>query len=164
MTSPLAGLFLFTSSALGRCCHYSLSKLTGEYPHRQSRPVPSRSAVGKSLAVAPWCGLAGWSLHSRTKWQRKKSADLTTALPSRHSDRLGFHTYAFDLPVYAAFNDTFTASCSVDCAHQNWNLKLSLLRYIKHYLVAKIKRPISLLLRTNVPVRIDKSISIYGIT
>lgn len=113
-------------------------------PTVPSRPVPSRSAVGKSLAVAPRCGLAGWSLHSRTKWQRKKSADLTTALPSRHSDRLGFHIYAFDLPVYAAFNGTFTASCSVDCAHQNWNLKISLLRYIKHYLVAKIKLPISL--------------------
>lgn len=55
-------------------------------PHRRSRPALLSKKVSP---VVSFYGLTGWLLLCRTKWQRKKSADLTTVLPSRVPGRLG---------------------------------------------------------------------------
>lgn len=48
-----------------------------------------RCCLKKVSPVVSFYGLTGWLLLCRTKWQRKKSADLTTVLPSRVPGRLG---------------------------------------------------------------------------
>lgn len=96
MTAPSARVFPLTVLGLSRCCppavHSTLSARVCVSLPRQSCPALLSQKVSPVLSLHGLTALTGCLLLCRTKWQREKSADLTTVLRSRPTNGLGIET------------------------------------------------------------------------